>query len=106
MSGVKGQPDYDLYRMNVISCSKSVPVASNRYKAGRAQNRRIALEMLQQAGYDNPNKNPVKTGVLLGSPAFTPAFTQSLRADAHLCPLLHQIEQFRHIGIFHADATV
>jgi outer membrane protein OmpA-like peptidoglycan-associated protein len=36
-----------LHRMNVISYGESAPVASNMYKAGRAQNRRVALVVLQ-----------------------------------------------------------
>ena len=36
-----------LHRMSVISYGESAPVASNMYKAGRAQNRRVTLVVLQ-----------------------------------------------------------
>ena len=51
--------------MSVVSCSESVPVASNMYKAGRAQNCHVALEMLLQAGYANPKK-PGKNRAFVG----------------------------------------
>lgn len=36
-----------LHRMNVISYGEALPVATNMYKPGRAQNRRVALVVLQ-----------------------------------------------------------
>lgn len=36
-----------LHRMNVISYGESAPVADNRYRAGRAQNRRVTLVVLE-----------------------------------------------------------
>ncbi len=41
------QHGFPLHRMNVISYGDSKPIADNKTKAGRAQNRRVALVVLQ-----------------------------------------------------------